>query len=136
MVSRDTKLQIGVVSAVVLVWALLFWAVPLGPVASVVLVAATYFAVLAGTHLYLALVGDSETLPVAARWRYIGLAAVVAVVELLQGTVGSTSLGSGTVGSTSLGSGTVAHLLGGVFGVTVVSYLVYEARAGYLASRQ
>ncbi|RKS82131.1 hypothetical protein BDK61_1428 [Haloarcula quadrata] len=126
MVSRDTKLQIGVVSAVVLVWALLFRAVPLGPVASVVLVAATYFAVLAGTHLYLALAGDSETLPVAARWRYIGLAAVVAVVELLQGTVGSTSLGSGTV----------AHLLGGVFAVTVVSYLVYEARAGYLASRQ
>jgi hypothetical protein len=126
MVSRDTKLQIGVVSAVVLVWALLFRTVPLGPVASVVLVAATYFAVLAGTHLYLALADDSETLPVAARWRYIGLAAVVAVVELLQGTVGSTSLGSVTV----------AHLLGGVFGVTVVSYLVYEARAGYLASRQ
>ncbi|NHX38736.1 MULTISPECIES: hypothetical protein [Haloarcula] len=126
MVSRDTKLQIGLVSVVIVSWALLFRAVPLGPVASVVLVAATYFAVLAGTHLYLALAGDSETLPVAARWRYIGLAAVVAVVELLQGTVGSTSLGSVTV----------AHLLGGVFGVTVVSYLVYEARAGYLASRQ
>ncbi|MFB6224783.1 MAG: hypothetical protein ABEH86_14085 [Haloarcula sp.] len=126
MVSRDTKLQMGVVSAVVLVWTLLLGAVPLGPVASVVLVAATYFVVLAGTHLYLALAGENEGIPVAARWRYIGFAAVVAVVELLQGTVGSTSLGSVTV----------AHLLGGVFGVAVVSYLVYEARTGYLASRQ
>ena len=126
MVSRDTKLQIGLVSVVIVFWALLFGVFEPGPVASVAFVAAAYFVIVAGTHLYLAVAGTSETMPIAARWRYVGVAAVVAAAVFLAGTVGNAQLGSITLN----------QLLGGVFTVTVVSYLVYEARAGYLASRQ
>ena len=126
MVSRDTKLQIGLVSVVTVSWALLFGVIEPGPVESIVFVAAAYFVILAGTHLYLAVAGNSETVPIAARWRYVGVAAVVAAAVFLEGTVGNAQLRSVSVN----------RLLGGVLAITVVSYLLYEARAGYLASRQ
>jgi hypothetical protein len=126
MVSRDTKLQIGVVSVVIVFWVLLFGVIEPGPIASVAFVAAAYFVILAGAHLYLALAGNSAMIPVAARWRYVGLAAVVAAAVFLEGTVGNVQFGSVTLNK----------LLGGTFALAVAFYLVYEARVGYLASRQ
>ena len=126
MVSRDTKLQIELVSVVIVFWALLFGVIELSPVASVAFVAAAYFVILAGTHLYFAVAGTSETIPIAARWRYVGVAAVVAAVVFLGSIVGNAQFGSITLN----------QLLGSMLAVTVVAYLVYEARAGYLASRQ
>ncbi|GGK61911.1 hypothetical protein [Haloarcula sebkhae] len=126
MVSRDTKLQIGLVSVVIIVSVLRPFVFPLGRLGSVAFFAGANFVILGGAHLYLALVGDSETISVAARWRYIGVAAMVAVASFLRVVAGRTSVGSVTLN----------QLLGSVLAVTVVSYLVYEARAGYLASRQ
>ncbi|MFU1782056.1 hypothetical protein ACM16X_11800 [Haloarcula japonica] len=126
MVSRETKLQIGLVSVVIVLSVLSQFVFPLGPLGSVALFAGTYFLIFGGVHLYLALAGDSETIPVAARWRFVGLAAMVAVGIVLQETVGQTTVGGVTVG----------QLLGAVFAVALVFYLVYEARAGYLASQQ
>jgi len=126
MVSRETKLQIGLVSAVIVIWALLFGVVTPSPLVSVALVAATYFLVMAGTHLYLAFSDESKLIPVAARWRYVGLAALVAVAIFLQGIVGNVQFGGVTVN----------QLLAGAFAVTIVGYFLYEARDGYLASRQ
>ncbi|WP_434530549.1 hypothetical protein ACODNH_15890 [Haloarcula sp. NS06] len=126
MVSRDTKLQIGLVSVVIIVSVLRPFVFPLGRLGSIAFFAGTNFVILGGAHRYLALVDDSETIPVAARWRYIGVAAMVAVASFLRAVAGRTSVGSITLN----------QLLGGVLAVTVVSYLLYEARAGYLASRQ
>jgi len=126
MVSRETKLQTGLVTAVIVVWMLLFGVVTPGPLVSVALVAATYFLVMAGTHLYLAFSDESELIPVAARWRYVGLAALVSVAIFLQGTVGNERFGGVTVN----------QLLAGAFAVTIVGYFLYEARDGYLASRR
>ncbi|MFY4812059.1 hypothetical protein ACOJIV_05005 [Haloarcula sp. AONF1] len=126
MVSRDTKLQIGLVSVVIIVSVLRPFVFPLGRLGSVAFFAGANFVILGGVHLYLALVGDSETVSVAARWRYIGVAAMVAAASFLRAVAGRTSVGNVTLN----------QLLGGVLAVTVVSYLVYEARAGYLASRQ
>jgi len=126
MVSRETKLQIGLVTAIIVIWALVFGVVTPGPLVSVALVAVTYFLVMAGTHLYLAFSDESERIPVAARWRYVGLAALVAVAIFLQGTVGNVRFGSVTVN----------QLLAGAFAVTIVGYFLYEARDGYLASWQ
>ncbi|NLV14608.1 hypothetical protein [Haloarcula argentinensis] len=126
MVSRDTKLQIGLVSVVIIVSVLRPFVFPLGRLGSIAFFAGGNFVILGGAHLYLALVDDSETIPVATRWRFIGVAAMVAVASFLRAVAGRISLGSVTL----------SQLLGGVLAVTVVSYLVYEARAGYLASRQ
>ncbi|MDS0221116.1 hypothetical protein NDI54_07125 [Haloarcula sp. S1AR25-5A] len=126
MVSRDTKLQIGLVSVVLVLSMLSQFVVPLGRLSSLAFFAGTYFLIFGGVHLYLALVGDGETIPVAARWRFVGLAAMIAVGFVLQETVGQTTVGGVTV----------VQLVGAVFAVTLVFYLVYEVRAGYLASRQ
>ncbi|KAA9397017.1 hypothetical protein Har1130_09415 [Haloarcula sp. CBA1130] len=126
MVSRDTKLQIGVVSVVIVVSVLRPFVFPLGRLGSVAFFAGTNFVMFGGVHLYLALVDDSETIPVAARWRYVGIAAMVAVVAFLQEIAGQTSLGSVTL----------KQLLGGTLALAVVIYFLYEVRDGYLASRQ
>jgi len=126
MVARETKLQIGLVSVVLVLSVLGQFVVPLGRLVAVAFFAGTYFLIFGGVHLYLALAGDGETIPVAARWRFVGLAAMVAVGIFLQETVGETTIGGVTV----------VQLVGGVFAVALVFYLVYEARAGYLASQQ
>jgi peptidoglycan/LPS O-acetylase OafA/YrhL len=126
MVSRDTAVQIP---AVVIAMLLAGLSAQFGPGttgASLLLGAASYVVVFAGGHAYLALRGDGETVPVAARWRFVAvvLAAVAALV------VGFTVRGV-TVGAVRL-----TTVLGVVVAALFVGYWLYEARSGYRASRQ
>jgi len=95
-----------------------------GPAAGVVSVL-VLGAIFGGAHLYYAARGEGGTVPVRARWRYVGLLAVLLAVGALVTVGGDRSLGP--VGARTLG--TVVGVL------ALAAYVVTESVAGYRASR-
>ena len=126
MVSRDTAVQTVaiVVAAALAVLSTQFGSATSGP--AFLLGAAAYIAVFAGSHIYLALRGDGETVPVAARWRFAALV-VAAVTALVLGFV---------YGSVPVAETTLSTLLGLGVAALFVAYWLYEAWDGYQASRR
>ncbi|MBX0285839.1 hypothetical protein [Haloarcula salinisoli] len=126
MVSRDTSVQ---VAAVVVATTLAVLSAQFGsPTAGTPLLlgAASYIVVFAGSHIYLALRGDSESVPVAARWRFAALV-VTAVGAMVVGVTYRNVSVAGTGLGTVLGLGVAALFAG---------YWLYEAWDGYQASRR
>jgi len=126
MVSRETAVQAvaGFVAGTFAVLSMQFGPATAGT--PLLFGAASYVVVFAGAHVYLALRGDGETVPVAARWRFVALVltavgAMVVGVTFREVSVAGTGLG------TVLGFGVVALFLG---------YWVYEAWDGYQAGRR
>ncbi len=95
-----------------------------GPAAGVVS-ALVFGAIFGGAHLYYAARGEDGTVPVAARWRYVGLLAALLAVSTLVAVGGDRSLGP--VGVETVG--TVVGVL------ALATYLVTESVAGYRAAR-
>jgi len=125
MVSRDSKVQLAVV-AMTMVLATLW--VRLGTpdaVTSGLFVVACYVLLFAGSHVYLAARGDGEDVPVAARWRFVGLVSFAVVALLVANTFGGVEL----VGYSL--STVVPTLVGVVF----ASYVIHESWDAYLATR-
>ena len=124
MVSRDTQVHTAAVVLAVLVLALFTSVAPdSGPLA---LVAAVLFyaIVLGGAHFYLAVRGEDGIVPVASRWRYLGMLAALFV------GAGIAVVGGGrTVASVGLGRLGTAVVVG-----ALVVYLVLEGVAGYRAT--
>jgi len=126
MVSRDTAVQFVAV-AVAIVLATLSGQFGSGTSgASLLLGAASYVVVFAGAHVYLALRGEGDSVPVAARWRFVGLV-LVAVTALVVGVTYRTV----TVGGMGLST-----VFGMLVAVLFLGYWFYEARDGYVASRR
>jgi len=126
MVSRDTAVQIA---AVVVAMTLAGLATQFGPPTSgtpLLLGAASCIVVFAGAHVYLALRGDGEDVPVAARWRFVALVVALAV---------ATSVGA-AAGRTAVAGVSLSVVLGPTVAALFVAYLLYEAREGYRASRR
>jgi hypothetical protein len=126
MVSRDTAVQAAAVVAAATLAAL---STQFGSVTSgvaLLLGAASYVVVFAGSHIYLALRGDGEMVPVPARWRFAALV-VVAVTAMVVGVTYRRVTVAGTGLGTVLGLGVAALFVG---------YWLYEARDGYRASRR
>jgi len=73
--------------------------------------------VFGGAHLYYAVRGEDGTVPVTARWRYVGLLAVLLAVGALVAVGGARTLG------------TVVAVL------ALATYVLTESVAGYRASR-
>jgi peptidoglycan/LPS O-acetylase OafA/YrhL len=124
MVSRDTAVQIP---AVVVAMLLAGLSVQFGPGTagpSLLLGAASYVVVFAGGHAYLALRGDGESVPVAARWRFVALV-LAAVAALVVGY---------TFRAVTVGAVRLTTLLGVVTAALFLAYWLYEARSGYRAS--
>jgi hypothetical protein len=122
MVSRDTRVHAAVVAVSILVLLALNWAFP--DTESPVLVFAVilvYGFILAGAHLFLAWLGESGVVPVASRWRFVG---VVAGVLLL----GAISLVTDPV---QLGPVTTDFVLAVVAVSGILVYWVLEASSGY-----
>jgi len=124
MVPRDTSVQLV---AVVVAMTLSALSIQFGGGTTgypLLLGAASYVVVFAGSHIYLALRGDGDSVPVSARWRFVALV-VVAVIGMVIGV----SAGSVTV---------VGVRLSTVVGLSVallfVGYWLYEAREGYRGS--
>jgi len=96
-----------------------------GPVPSVLAFLLFYGLVLGGAHFYLAVRGEDGMVPVASRWRYVTLLAVL----FATGAV-IAYWGDRTVATIELESiGTV------IIGLTLVAYLLAESIDGYRASR-
>ena len=95
-----------------------------GPVAGVVSML-VFGAIFGGAHLYYAVRGEDGTVPVTARWRYVGLLAVLLAVGTLVTVGGDRSLGPVS-----------ARTVGTVVGVlALATYVLTESVAGYRASR-
>jgi hypothetical protein len=124
MATRETWVQVGAVVVALGLWAVaasqLVGSVLADPLA-VALGLATYFVVLAGSHLYLAMRGDGGSLGVAARWRFVGVTALV--LALLGGAL--------LAPESAL---PLDAVLVAVAGVVAAGWFVLEARAGYDAS--
>jgi hypothetical protein len=122
MVSLDTAVHVVVVVLALALLSALNAVVDFGrPVAQVALFVVFYGLVLGGAHFILALRGRDGIVPVASRWRFLGL---VAVIVLL----GSVSLLVGPVDVGPVSSSTVLTVLG--VGA-VAGYWLLEARGGY-----
>ena len=122
MVSRDTAVQ---AAAVVVGATLAVLSTQFGPATSgsaLLFGGASYVVVFAGAHVYLALRGDGESVPVAARWRFA--------------TLVLTAVGAMAVGVTYSEVSVAGTGLGTVVGALFVGYWVYEAWDGYQASRR
>ncbi|SDQ97216.1 hypothetical protein [Natronobacterium texcoconense] len=127
MVSRETVIHVRAVLLGFLALALLtpFDAGPETGPASVVTFLLFYGLVLGGSHLYLALRGEDGMVPVAARWRYLAVLAV-----LLAGGTAVFYGGERSVGTIELRTIGLVVIV-----VTSIAYLVTESVAGYRASR-
>jgi hypothetical protein len=95
-----------------------------GPAAGVVSVL-VFGAIFGGAHLSYAVRGADGTVPVTARWRYVGLLAVLVAVGTLVAVGGDRSLGPVSVRTV----GTVVGVL------ALATYLVTESVAGYRSFR-
>ncbi|MFC6755908.1 MULTISPECIES: hypothetical protein [Haloarcula] len=126
MVSRDSKVQLAVVVATMALATLWIRSGTSGALASGLFVVACYVLLFAGSHAHLAVRGDGEDIPVAARWRFVVLVSF-AVVALLLGNAASAI----TIGGWSLSTVVWAFVV-----VAFLGYLAFEARDGYRASRQ
>ena len=126
MVSRDTSVQ---AAAVVVAMTLAAMSVQFGGGTSgrpLLFGAASYIVVFAGSHIYLAVRGEGEAVPVAARWRFVAL--VVTAVSAM--VIGVNYRGASIAGTT------LSTLLGLFVAVLFIGYWLYEARDGYVASRR
>ncbi|MBV0923208.1 hypothetical protein KTS45_03260 [Halomicroarcula limicola] len=125
MVSRDTIAQFGAVAVAMALAALSAQFGDLNAAPSLLLAAATYLVLFAGSHVYLALRGDGEAVPVAARWRFVGLVlgAVAAFVAAVR------------YGGVEVAGVRLETLLAAVVGVSVLGYWGYEIRDGYRTAR-
>jgi len=126
MVSRDTGVQ---VAAVVVAMTLAYLSTQSSTVTEgipLLLGAGSYIVVFAGSHIYLALRGDGETVPVAARWRFAAI-----VVTAVGAMVVGVSFRDVSVAGTGLGT-----VLGLGVAALFMTYWVYEAWDGYQASRR
>ena len=126
MVSRDTGVQAvaGFVAGTIAVLSMQFGPPTAGT--PLLLGAASYIVVFAGAHIYLALRGDDESVPVAARWRFAALV-VVAVAATVAGV---------TFRGVSVAGADIGTALGLAVGALFVGYWLYEAWDGYQASRR
>jgi hypothetical protein len=125
MVSRDSKVQLVVVAATMGLATLWLRLVTPNPVTSGLLVVACYVALFAGAHVYLAARGDGESVPVAARWRFVGLVAF-AVLALL--------VGNGYSG-VELAGYSLSTVVWAFVATVLAGYVAYEARDAYRESR-
>jgi len=126
MVSRDTTVQ--TVAVVV--------AMTLGGLSSqlsgdssgipLLLGAASYIVVFAGSHIYLALRGNDEMVPVTARRRFVALVALAATAIVV----------GVTYGTATVAGARLSTLLGIAVAILFMCYWLYEARDGYVASRR
>ncbi len=96
-------------------------------VIELVLLVAFYVVAVAGAHLYLAARGRGGTVPVVARWRFVG--AVTAVTVLL----GLAQVATGLRSVAGLEPSAVLAVLGFLLGL---GYVAYEALDGYRAARE
>ena len=96
-----------------------------GPVPSVPAFLLFYGVVLGGAHFYLAVRGEDGMVPVASRWRYVTLLAVL----FTTGAV-ITYWGDRTVAAIEIESIGTA-----IIGLALVAYLLTESIDGYRASR-
>ncbi|MDS0258163.1 hypothetical protein NDI56_01925 [Haloarcula sp. S1CR25-12] len=126
MVSRDSKVQLAVVVATMALATLWVRFGTPGAVTSGLFVVACYVLLFAGSHVYLAARGDGGDVPVAARWRFVGLVSF-AVVALLLGN---------TFGGVKLDGLALSKAVWAFVTVVFLAYVVYEARDGYRASRE
>ena len=85
-----------------------------------------YGLTLAGSHVYFAVLGDGETVPVTGRWRFVGLVAAGIVLALVYVAARETEIAG-------VGMGT---LTGSAFAVFLVAYFLVEGVAGYRQSMQ
>lgn len=133
MVSRDATLQIGALAvgfSLLVLWSLTNDGAAgesgFGAVALLFGLGWT-FVVLAGAHLYLAARGAGGTIPVEARWRFVGLVALVLVLSAL--AVGLTAV------EPVLGVRPELPVYATIAGL-VVGYFLFEAREGYRDSQR
>jgi len=77
--------------------------------------------VFGGAHLYLALRGDGEAVPLDARWRFLGFLAVW--VSLLGAMA--------VAGPAEVGGVAVFSVLGVAMLIAFAAYFLFEARSGY-----
>ncbi|WP_135302603.1 hypothetical protein [Haloarcula amylovorans] len=125
MVSRDTVVQVGAVLVAMALAALSAQFGDLDATPALLLAALAYLVIFAGSHVYLALRGDGESVPVSARWRFVGLVlgAVVAFVVAVR------------YGGVEVAGTTIGTLLAATVGVAGLGYVSYEIRDGYKATR-
>lgn len=125
MVSRDTKYHaLAVVTAVGSLVVLQAFVPGDGPALQAVTLVVLYGLVLGGAHLALALRGEDGLVPVASRWRFLRLVAVLLAL-------GAVAIVTDPV---PVGPVTSFDLLAVIAGVAVVAYLAVEARDGYRES--
>lgn len=126
MVSRDTKYHALAVVTAVGSLVVLQTLVPEGGglVGRAVAFVVLYGLVLGGAHLALALRGEDGLVPVASRWRFLRLVAVLL-------SLGAVAIVTDPV---PVGPVTSFDLLAAAAGVAVVGYLTAEARGGYRES--
>lgn len=124
MVSRDTQVHIGAITvAVLFLAAVSVSGLDTGPLA--VAAAVVFYAIVfGGAHFYLALRGEDGVVPVASRWRYLAMLAVLFAGVLIAGAGGGRTLVGVTV--EQLGAGLAVG--------AIVVYLVVEGVAGYRAT--
>ena len=124
MVSRDTQIHIGAVTVAILFLAVVSVSgLDTGPLA--VAAAVVFYAIVfGGGHFYLALRGEDGIVPVASRWRYLAMLAVLFAGVIIAGAGGGRSIAGVTV--EQLGAGLAVG--------AIVVYLVVEGVAGYRAT--
>ena len=126
MSRRETALQLAFVALAVVLSVLWLQFGAVNTFSSALYLGTFYVIVFAGTHVVLALRGDGEDVPVAARWRFVALVVALAV---------ATSVGA-AAGQTAVAGVSLSVVLGPTVAALFVAYLLYEAREGYRASRR
>lgn len=126
MLSRDTTVHL---LALLLALTVVLLAAALGVgtegTEAVLLAVVFYGLALGGAHLYLAVRDEEGLVPVASRWRYVGVLTVVLGAWAI-----ATLAGDVTVGFVELST-----LLLVLVAVTIGIYVLLESVAGYRASR-
>lgn len=123
MVSRETRVHIvaalvGLIALTTYAW----WSGGTGPAwIQLGAIVVSYGLIFGGAHLYLAVRGDGEAVPVDARWRFLGFLAIW--VALLGGMA--------VAGPAEVGGVAVFSVLGTMMLVAFAAYFLFEARSGY-----
>lgn len=125
MVSRDTSVHAAVVAIAIAAVLAINWAYPSIDSPALAFVTLFFYGlVLAGAHLFLAWLGEDGIVPVASRWRFVGLVAVV--LALVAGVLLTDPVDVLGVSSHAI--------LAGLAVVGTLVYWVLEARDGYEAT--
>ncbi|MDS0281382.1 hypothetical protein [Haloarcula onubensis] len=125
MALRETKTQLAAVALAMALATLWLGFGLANPIASGLLVVTFYVLVFAGAHAYLALRGDGDSVPVDARWRFVGLV----VFGVLAVTLGN-AFARVEVAGQSLGTVAWAAVL-----AVFAGYWYYESRDAYRQTR-